>query len=538
MDDQTLKYVLQLKDEFSSKLNAIEGHVKGLDKSVQGVHASASHAAEGGIGEMVSGFMELAVVAEGANLAFEFIQSSVEAFNESQQAAAQLNATLASTKNIAGLNIEALNKQAESVMKASLFDDDDITKAQSVLATFTSIRGSVYMDAIPAISDLATKMGGDLQGATIQVGKALNDPIQGMNALRRVGVSFSDDQKVVIKRLQETGHLAEAQAIVLKELQTEFGGSAAASANTLQGQMVIMQHQFQNIKEVIGGATSEIELFALKAVGAFLNKNYGINFETLGKTVEERLPKIVEFVQGVIEKTMSFLQPIINVVVQHFNTVYQAANRIFSAIGSLLGGANNQFLSMGRLVSYLVERLFTASDAVLTVVSYIVSMYSWVVRVALKFWEWTGVLGVVRKAWDGITNAMQWTFENVIQPIVGAFGKIGKWIEDATGVKFNTSAGNAEGKEKSKNPLDNLLGVGNSATEANAATAGASQAASATKNASTGTKATTINIKIENLGKEINIHTTNLKEGAGEVQRILSNMLMGAVNDSQIIASN
>ena len=159
-------------------------------------------------------------VAAGAFAGMEFLKGSVEAFNESEQASAQLDATLRSTANAAHLNREALDEQSLALMNSSLFDDDAITHTQALLATFTNIKDTIYMDAVPAIADLATKMGGDLQGATMQVGKALNDPIQGMTALRRVGVSFSESQQNVIKKLQETGHMAEAQQLILKELNT------------------------------------------------------------------------------------------------------------------------------------------------------------------------------------------------------------------------------------------------------------------------------------------------------------------------------
>ena len=96
-------------------------------------------------------------------------------------------------------------------------------------------------------------MGGDLQGATLQVGKALQDPTTGMLALRRAGVSFSVSQQEVIKNLQATGDLAGAQSLILAELNKEFGGSAQADANTYAGQMMILKHEFANVKEEIGG---------------------------------------------------------------------------------------------------------------------------------------------------------------------------------------------------------------------------------------------------------------------------------------------
>lgn len=77
--------------------------------------------------------------------------------------------------------------------------------------------------------DMATAMNGGLKPSAeqlsnqaIQLGKALNDPIIGMGALRKVGVAFTEAQKEQIKTLQESGDLMGAQKIILNELGNEF----------------------------------------------------------------------------------------------------------------------------------------------------------------------------------------------------------------------------------------------------------------------------------------------------------------------------
>jgi phage-related minor tail protein len=153
-------------------------------------------------------------------------------------------------------------------MNNSLFDDDQITKAQSLLATFTNIKDKIYMDAIPAAVDLASKLGGDLNGAVMQVGKALQDPAQGLTALRRSGVSFSDAQIKVIKSLFDTGREAEAQSMILAELNKEFGGAAAAAAAAGTGPFTIVGHKFQNAKEKLGELVIKITSGLLPAMEA------------------------------------------------------------------------------------------------------------------------------------------------------------------------------------------------------------------------------------------------------------------------------
>lgn len=52
----------------------------------------------------------------------------------------------------------------------------------------------------------------------------------------------------------------------------------------------------------------------------------------------------------------------------------------------------------------------------------------------------------------------------------------------------------------------------------------------------TGNKSTTINIKIDSLIKEFEVKTVNMTESAGKIREIVVQTLLGAVNDSQIVA--
>jgi hypothetical protein len=76
---------------------------------------------------------------------------------------------------------------------------------------------------------MSTAMKMDGKSAAIQLGKALNDPKIGLTMLGRSGVTFSESQKKLINSLVDTNQLAKAQAIILREINSEFGGSAEAA---------------------------------------------------------------------------------------------------------------------------------------------------------------------------------------------------------------------------------------------------------------------------------------------------------------------
>lgn len=166
---------------------------------------------------------------------------------------AQLNAALESTGGAAGLAAEQLNSLATQLMYATAVEDETIKSGEALMLTFTRISGEVFPGAMQAALDMSQALEQDLNTSVMQLGKALNDPVQGITALRRVGVAFTDDQEALIKALVESGDAMGAQQIILNELSTEFGGSAAAAADTYAGKLAQLKNNVGNLEEAVGG---------------------------------------------------------------------------------------------------------------------------------------------------------------------------------------------------------------------------------------------------------------------------------------------
>lgn len=163
-----------------------------------------------------------------------------------------------STGNVAHISVEGVKSLAAELETMSGVDEELIINSQNVLATFTNIRNvgknKIFDQATKSALDMSVALGTDLQGASIQVGKALNDPIKGVSALSKVGVTFTDSQKKVIKSLVETGDVAGAQKVILAELNKEFGGQAAAAGKGFEGSMARVQDVLADTGREIGTA--------------------------------------------------------------------------------------------------------------------------------------------------------------------------------------------------------------------------------------------------------------------------------------------
>ena len=92
-----------------------------------------------------------------------------------------------------------------------------------------------FKETLKLTQDLAAVGFGSMKTAALQLGKALEDPETGLSALRRVGVSFTEQQKDQIKVLAMTGRQMEAQAIIIKTLKQQVGGAGEGAAGGLAG---------------------------------------------------------------------------------------------------------------------------------------------------------------------------------------------------------------------------------------------------------------------------------------------------------------
>lgn len=221
------------------------------------------------------------------------VKSGIGEFIDAQKVTAQTNAVLKSTGGVANVSRQEIEKLSGSLMHKSGVDDEAIQSGANLLLTFTKVRNEVgkgndiFNQATKATLDLSVAMGKDMNSSAILVGKALNDPIKGMGALARAGVQFDEAQKTAIKTMVATGDTAGAQKLILKELETQFGGSAEAAGKTFAGQVNIAKESALNfagsmvekavpaIQDFIGGLTGDKGAHgALADVGAFIRDDF------------------------------------------------------------------------------------------------------------------------------------------------------------------------------------------------------------------------------------------------------------------------
>lgn len=262
---------------------------KPLEQDLSGAEGRV-HGILGRMGDMIGGTLKVGLLAAGAGILAGVTGivagagTSIAAAIDVEKIAAQTDAVLKSTKGVAGVTKEMVVDVADSLSKLVGVDDDAVVATENLLLTFTKINKTEFPEATKAIVDMATALNGgaipsmeQMHGTTLQVGKALND-FSGFSALKKAGVSFTQDQIKLIEGFKKTNDLASYQKLVLKELSTEFGEAGAAAGDTFAGKMARLQVVVGNVQEAIGAKLLPFVTKLLDKLLSFIDSSAGEKF--------------------------------------------------------------------------------------------------------------------------------------------------------------------------------------------------------------------------------------------------------------------
>lgn len=323
--------------------------------------------------------LTLPIVAFGA--------SSVKSFMDAESAVADLEAVLKSTGNVAGVTLEELTAHASALQKITKFSDEAVMSAQGMLLTFTNIGKDIFPDATVAALNMAEKFGMDASQASITLGKALNDPIAGVGALRRIGVMLTDQQEEAVKQFMAVGDIASAQAIIMKELGVEIGGVAEAMGDTTAGKMEQLKNQFDDMKETVGAALLPV------------------------------LIRLMEAITPLIERFTS-ASPQMQKTVLIFLAIAAAIGPVISVVGGLITG-------LGAIIPVVTAIAAVLSGPVLLVIGLVIG------AIALLYLAWTNNFFGIRETATTVWEAIKLVFAAFKAAMSGDWTKFGELLRQA-----------------------------------------------------------------------------------------------------------
>lgn len=239
--------------------SGIQGAItKGLGGPTEKAAADVGKRAGKGMGSSLASGLKVAIgpVAAilGAAAVGGLLRESFAEAREAQKVGATTEQIIRSTGGAAKVTAADVGALTSSISAKAGVDDEAIQKGANLLLTFKNVRNeagegaNVFDRATQSAVDLSAAGFGSVEGSSKMLGKALNDPVKGISALGRAGVTFTDQQKEQIKVMAASGDSLGAQKIILGEVESQVGGVAAASATMGEKAGVA----FGNLKEDIG----------------------------------------------------------------------------------------------------------------------------------------------------------------------------------------------------------------------------------------------------------------------------------------------
>ena len=193
---------------------------------------------------LISPFAGIAAAAGGLLAAGALMRTAVElnAVGEAARAGDRALANVTKQMGLFGSEAEDVTKRlidyAEVTSRMTGVDGEAIGVTQTKLMTFkelaksANVAGGAFDRATMAAIDMASAGFGSAETNAVQLGKALNDPIKGINSLTRSGITFTAQEKAKIKTLVESNQMLKAQDTILEAIETQVGGTAKETATS------------------------------------------------------------------------------------------------------------------------------------------------------------------------------------------------------------------------------------------------------------------------------------------------------------------
>lgn len=336
--------------------------------------------------------------------------------------------------------------QAKAISNATAVDINSIKATQAKLLTFKELAktadeaGGNFDRATQAAVDLAAKGFGTAETNAVQLGKALNDPVKGLTALSRAGITFTDQEKERIATLVESNRMGEAQALVLKNIESQVGGTAEATAGGFE--------KMKNSVSIFAQELAQKALPYLDRFGTFMLEKGFPAIQKFGTAVAERVvPALQRFAGFIQDKVIPVAQQLIGWIVDHLVPAYQTvlegalegARGMFKNVADAVDKNREPLRDMGeklkKVGEFLVDKVLpkmgtfykevlpALGTAIGGVITYLSDMYT----------AWQNVAGAIQNVIDKI-QAVKDKWDALPGPLKGVAGAVGGRVAAGGGI--------------------------------------------------------------------------------------------------------
>jgi hypothetical protein len=548
-----VKYIVLMQDQLSPGLQKQSAALSGVNAKLAQTNAQMTKAnmktrnLAKGFGGLQKAFAGVVAVAG----TFRLLGESVKAWDKQERSIAQVKAGIEATNFAANKTLAQLKKEASDLQNNTLFGDEEILAgATAQLLTFTNIANEEFSRTQKVILDVATRLAAasdgavDLKSVSIQLGKALNDPVKNLSALSRSGIQFTDQQKQMIKSLWEAGEQAEAQRLILAELEKQYGGSAEAAAAAGIG-------PFKQLKNTLGDLTE----LAGRSVGGILNKaSKGLKtwIDDNAIRIKAFFDKITRFFDN-IAKHGHHIKNAMKPLIDAQKEVFKGFGDVFRALTETKGAGDqtaSTFEKIGKAIKFVTMPMKVMFQVMGFFLKIAAKVIRWLREMYDRFEGFRKVVNAILWPLKQVIKGFQWVSRQVsstpefsdaekLQYVVNQYKKINDlkaagvtlndkqiWFLKNYKALFEKFGGQADDFGGMQDPFGGAGGLGGAG-----AVPGVPDTTVTNQTSITGAAPKVYNIRVDRLVEQIIIKTEQFKESKEEVRQTIVEALTEGLAD-------
>jgi hypothetical protein len=201
-------------------------------KAVEGEFAAAGTNAGNSFGNNLSNSAAAGIAtllaAAAAFKGAQFFDEAAHSAVSLQKAEAGLAAQIQATGGAAGVSVSGVNALSDSIQKQDVIFSGTVKSAASMLLTYDQIKNKagagndIFNRTLQVSAALSNVFGFDLTQSVQILGRALENPVSGLQALQRAKVGLDNTTKTEVTTLAKEGDTLGAQRVLLDDLAKRY----------------------------------------------------------------------------------------------------------------------------------------------------------------------------------------------------------------------------------------------------------------------------------------------------------------------------
>ena len=238
----TAKLVIKGEDQLKGPLKQAQNELTGFESVAKKV------------GDTLKTAFTVAAIVKGVQELAKAVAECVKEFKEQVEIDTRLDAVLKATGQQYKYTTQDIKKYSQALQEQTRFGDEVIEQSAQLLVATQKFSKEGLERTLELSADLAEAMGTDLTSATSTLSKALIEPGEGLNRLKTIGISFTDEEEKMIKALREAGDELGAQQVILDKVEAAYGGVAKSVGELDTSKLDKIKSVWGDLKQDLGKA--------------------------------------------------------------------------------------------------------------------------------------------------------------------------------------------------------------------------------------------------------------------------------------------